>query len=157
MIAWIRRMFRGWHGGPGGNGVVMEADDDVEKNISESGRDVPSVTTDATCLPPIIDRHEEDALDIGVDLFSRDLFEAFRRRDIALRLEAHTLHSVGTCSRVLTSPSDKSYDHWYMIGQGRGCTSTSVIKMCGQTAANTTTTTTAELTDPTSTRTLQSA
>lgn len=72
-------------------------------------------------------------LDPDTDLFSRELFEAFKRRKLWARMEQFSVRGVGRNAAYtdeLRAPTKAEFQKWYLIGQGRGGTETSASTLC---------------------------
>jgi len=99
---------------------VTACKDTRESNLSQPVVQGPTVVQG----PPYDDTAHR--LDPDIDLFSRELFESFQRRNLYSRMEEHSVVAISTNTSAppseLRGPSRDEFEKWYAIGQTRGCT-----------------------------------
>ena len=153
MFSWIRRLcFRGSVlRGPYAKVEEVRAavEEDVERQQSELGRQdgpravdfhpLTHVDTNAVhessgqssgagVRVHVHVRGETADPDVETDLLSREMCDVLRLKAIHARMEKWSICSVGTGGQP-ASPRLPDLEKWYLIGQTRGCCSTSMLKV----------------------------
>jgi hypothetical protein len=129
MIAWIRRVL----GIDGRRESVVNdttsptaCDETINVNVEYVQQDVhEGVQQD---VYEGVQQEDDDDTEIA-ESFATELAHVCQRRNIIQRLEAHTIHSVGTGTEHDHELQLKRQQHWYMVGQGRGCESSTSLNL----------------------------